>query len=125
MSKLKFTDDFESNVRILARRKDLETLDAVYQRATSETLIAIVAKHEKRRPVFRRLRAYGEHQVAARFVEAMPWNAEIRKTIPNAMLPHLKKLAEWQRWNCGLQTYFEIRERERRAKTKRCVAKAA
>jgi hypothetical protein len=46
-------------------------------------------------------------------------------TVSDAMIPHLKKLAEWQRWNCGLQTYFEIRERERRAKNKRCVAKAA
>lgn len=116
MSKAKFTDDFESNVRILARRKDLATLDAVYQRATFETLISIVRKHENKRPVFGRLRMYGEHQIALRFAEAMPWNAEIRKTIPDAMLPHLEKLAEWQRWNCGLQTYFEIRERERRAK---------
>lgn len=99
MSKTKFTDDFESNVRRAVRRKSLPSLAAAFEFATLETLNAILAKRSSE-PVFRRIRMYGEHLAAMYFMEAARWNPVVAAAVPEAMLPHLKALAKFQRKHC-------------------------
>jgi hypothetical protein len=65
------------------------------------------------------------------FVEAAQWNDEIDATISDAMRPHLKKIADFQRRQeleirqSARRDYREDLARERRSKTKRVTKKAA
>lgn len=97
MSKPKFTDDFESNVRMLLRRKNTPSLTAAYSQATYFTLETI-CKNRSDNPTFAKLWRRGNGGSLARtFIEAARWSNDTAFRLIDSWWDHVEALAAFER----------------------------
>lgn len=98
MAKTQWTEDFETNVRMLLRRKSTPSLAAAYSNATYFTLETI-CKNRSDNPTFKKLRWHGGQRgrLALTFIEAARWSNDPAFRLIDSWWDHVEALADFER----------------------------